>query len=534
MDLTELLSRLDGVQRKHGYHIARCPAHDDSQPSLSITEGRDGRVVMKCHGGCDFDSILGALHLDQGALSGERREETKRDEVTDVYKYVDEFGEVLYEVLRYYPKSFRQRRPVASGYEWKLGDVRRVLYRLPSILVLDDDDTIYLVEGEKDADRLVREGVNATTWAGGAGAWGQIAEHANEVLAHQNVIVVADNDEPGFKCADTIRATLTNAKTVTVLKAAAGKDVSDHLNAGLALDALVPVGAKVETKAAPIFTTFDTMEDEKYEWAWPSMIPYGELTILSGQPGAGKTAVLLNIAARLSRGHAMPDGFHSDPITVGMIATEDSATKTLRPRLRVAGADMARVGIIDQVPYMTAEGTIAEERRTPVFPTDFQTVKDSLVENQVKLLIIDGLQHHIHQKLSMNSTQDISHILGPFARMAKETGMAVVIIRHLRKGAAGGVDGGLGSIGITGIARAELHVSKELDDENNYTGFRVLAQAKTNICGEVPPLRYTIQDRDGVADVFWQTEARTIDLRERDRELSMRMLGEHFGKMEEM
>jgi 5S rRNA maturation endonuclease (ribonuclease M5) len=128
-------------------------------------------------------------------------------------------------------------------WEWKLGDVRRVLYRLPKLLELEEGATVYLVEGEKDVHRLEREGVVATTWCAGAGAWSQVKDHAQEVLAGMNVIVVVDNDVVGHKLCRKLQEQLTSPKSIKFVVAKSGKDASDHLNAGHGLDEFVPLRA---------------------------------------------------------------------------------------------------------------------------------------------------------------------------------------------------------------------------------------------------------------------------------------------------
>jgi hypothetical protein len=112
------------------------------------------------------------------------------------YDYRDERGELLYQAVRLYPKDFRQRRPDGRGdWDWKLGDVRRVLYRLPDLMKsVADSETIYIPEGEKDVDNLRAIGLAATTNAGGVKKWR--AEYCQH-LRGADVIVLPDNDDAG-------------------------------------------------------------------------------------------------------------------------------------------------------------------------------------------------------------------------------------------------------------------------------------------------------------------------------------------------
>ena len=97
---------------------SRCPAHDDRNPSLSINEGMDGCVLLKSHAGCELDGIVAALGLSKSDLFPDRMvrvTQAPRQEVAAEYNYTDERGALLFQSVRYEPKSFRQRRPVGDG-----------------------------------------------------------------------------------------------------------------------------------------------------------------------------------------------------------------------------------------------------------------------------------------------------------------------------------------------------------------------------------------------------------------------------------
>jgi 5S rRNA maturation endonuclease (ribonuclease M5) len=165
--------------------------------------------------------------------------------VVATYDYVDEDGVVLFESVRYDPKGFRQRRPDGGAWRWNLDGVRLVPYRLPELLAgVRDRRTVYLVEGEKDVDRVASLGQVATCNPMGAGKWRQ--DYA-DLLRGADVIVVADRDDAGYSHARTVVESLTGiAASVKLLEAASGKDVSDHLDAGYGLDELMPVGNRTD------------------------------------------------------------------------------------------------------------------------------------------------------------------------------------------------------------------------------------------------------------------------------------------------
>jgi hypothetical protein len=115
--------------------------------------------------------------------------------IAAIYDYRDEHGNLLFQVVRYHPKSFTQRRPDGQGgWVWDLKGVRRVLYQLPELLAADPSLPVFIPEGEKDVNRLVSQGLVATTNPGGAGKW---LPKYSEALKERRVIILPDNDEPG-------------------------------------------------------------------------------------------------------------------------------------------------------------------------------------------------------------------------------------------------------------------------------------------------------------------------------------------------
>jgi hypothetical protein len=219
-----------------------CPAHDDTRASLSVTEGADGRVLLKCHAGCSIEQILAVLGKTTADLFPTKREAR----IVATYDYTDETGALLYQVVRFDPKDFRQRRPDGKGgWSWKLGDTRRVPYRLRELrAAIDAGDAVYIVEGEKDADAIHLAGCVATCNSGGAGKWTDA--HAEALRGATDVRIVSDTDAPGRKHAEAVRASIARVLGVIarILEPTSGKDAYDHLAAGLGLEDLRPLQAE--------------------------------------------------------------------------------------------------------------------------------------------------------------------------------------------------------------------------------------------------------------------------------------------------
>lgn len=233
------LSRLDNVQQTDRDHwSARCPAHSDNRPSLSIARGEDERVLIHCHAGCEHAAICEALGLEVSDLfPGKNGQAHSEKKIIACYDYVDINGNLLYQSVRYEPKTFRQRRPDPErpdAWIWNLANVPRVLYRLPEIRqAIADGTSIYVVEGEKDVENLRQQGLVATTNAGGAGKWRkEYCEH----LQDANLVIIPDNDQSGEKHGETVATQCyENATSIKVLRLPdlpEKGDVSDWLETG--------------------------------------------------------------------------------------------------------------------------------------------------------------------------------------------------------------------------------------------------------------------------------------------------------------
>lgn len=255
-----VLERLERVRdRGGGQYSARCPAHDDRNPSLTVAV-RGGKLLVTCWAGCTKANILRALGITMAELFEPKDEPAPfppvKRKVVAVYRYEDEEGLPLYEVVRFDPKGFAQRRRCTGpgctvqdrctgprdGYHWCLGSVRRVLYRLPAI-VARPTLPVVVVEGEKDADRLAiaLPNVVATTAAGGTDLGGsRWLDGYSQSLAGRRVVVIPDCDRPGMLHAQSVVGSLIahGCRSVRLVRlpypvtAHHGKDVSDWLDDG--------------------------------------------------------------------------------------------------------------------------------------------------------------------------------------------------------------------------------------------------------------------------------------------------------------
>jgi hypothetical protein len=356
-----LLPRLNGVKSGGGGFVARCPAHEDHAPSLSITPGTSQPIVLMCHAGCQTEDILAAIGLTWADISQPQEERDSDEEWTPagpashVYDYRNEAGKLLYQVLRVPQpggsKTFRQRVPdpmQKSGWRWKLGDTRRVLYRLPELIAaIDGGETVYCVEGEKDVENLARISVTATCNSGGAGKW--LDEYA-DLFVDVHVRIVADRDDPGRRHARTVAASLAEvAGSVTIVEPVAGKDVSDHLAAGKTLDELVVTWMSERTPKqflAPDLHEFLSQEDPETSWVIPGLLERGDRLIWTGTEGLGKSLTVRQIAVAAAAGLHPFRNQAITPQTVLYVDCENSerqGRKHFRNLERIAGVKNHRV-----------------------------------------------------------------------------------------------------------------------------------------------------------------------------------------------
>ena len=245
----KFVSLLKGVRETSNGWEARCPCrNDDDNPSLSISEdATTGNVLVTCHRGspCTTKEICESVGIQQSALFSPSKQVKEKLELVKTYDYNDENGKLLFQKLRYVDgygkKTFRQRKPDGrGGWEYSLGDTPKILYNLASVIKgVQEGYPIWVVEGEKDADTLIKLGIIATTMPGGAGKWLDIHTQA---LAGADVEIIADNDKPGIEHAQKVLQELSKAGcTVNTWVSSKAKDVTEHLGMGGTLDDFVPL-----------------------------------------------------------------------------------------------------------------------------------------------------------------------------------------------------------------------------------------------------------------------------------------------------
>lgn len=217
MHLNEILNYFNDIKKiGDNSYQCKCPSHDDKKASLTITEDND-KILMHCHAGCELNSILKSVGLTEKDLFNNTLKNTQiKPKIVAEYIYKDENDKYLYKVLRYEPKKFVQAKYDNGNWIWKMDNVRYVLYNLSNVI---KSNTIFFVEGEKDADNLNKLGFIATTTVGGAASFNKRAAEYIPFLKGKNVFIIPDNDKAGYKYADDIKKALKSiVNEIRVLK----------------------------------------------------------------------------------------------------------------------------------------------------------------------------------------------------------------------------------------------------------------------------------------------------------------------------
>ena len=230
---------------------------------------------------------------------------------------------------------------------------------------------------------------------------------------------------------------------------------------------------------------------EPVVWIWRHRIPEGEITIIDGDPGIGKSTLGVEIAATISTGRDWCDGSPCPRGPVLLFSAEDNIAKTIRPRLEAAGADL----------------TLVIANKTEVtLPDGVGYISAKVQKYQARAVIIDPFMAFLSGRVNSWKDQDVRSAMRPLQEMAAKHKVAVIIVRHLNKGSGGNaIYRGGGSIGIIGAARAGFLVEVDPDDENA----RILASVKSNLGPKPPALAFRLETMGGdVSRVVWLGQSR--------------------------
>ena len=478
----DIAEGLDGRRSGDGW-TALCPAHDDKHPSLTISEGKNGKPLLYCHTGCSQDAVIDALRA-RGLWAPEARTHTSANgrpaprskDRRSEWTYTHENGNTAFVVHRI---DYADKRPKDIWQSPKGYKGKRPLFDLPDLLK-DGARPILIVEGEKAADDargyFPLQPYDVTSAAMGSGK-AKLTDWSP--LKGRDVTIWPDNDEPGANHAKDVaelcrEAGAKSIRVVDVSSLPPKWDLADPIPEG---DVRRMLGAAAETAGGSpgikIKWTDDLMDAASpIPWIWNGWLPKSALTLLAGPKGLGKSTLALHVAGMVTRGEC--PGQNGKPGLVLYWSGEDDE------RIIASKAQAARMG--------PGFGLIGHFFDRPFDPaTDLRLLIDQVEELNPDLLVIDPIIRVLAGK--NNAAEDVRRSLDPLASYAEERGITILGVGHFAKGSGDRavVDRFLGSQAWTARARMVWGVVQAGDT-------RLFGKAATNLADQRGAYEYTIDE----------------------------------------
>ena len=233
----------------------------------------------------------------------------------------------------------------------------------------------------------------------------------------------------------------------------------------------------------------EQVEVEKIDWLLYPFIPFGKVTIVQGDPGEGKTTMVLQIIAKLTKGEAvLPSGSDEpaleaktvdlEPVNVIYQTAEDGLGDTIKPRLLSAGADCSRVMVIDDNDQAL---TMMDAR-----------LEEAIIKTNARLVVLDPIQGFLGTAVDMHRANEIRPLMKRVAVLAEKYHCAIILIGHMNKNSNGKSSyRGLGSIDFQAAARSVLIVGRIKDEPE----IRVVCHVKSSLAPEGKSIAFRL-DKD--------------------------------------
>ena len=501
--IDEILQHFQGVkQLGRDHYKVLCPCHDDHEPSLDICE-KDGKILMSCPVcGADGRRVMETLDLPVKELFADQRRYKRDEKPPNVdYFYTDDLKKTRFyrwnDKKQAYKKSFCWYHKGERGQQVKGlpkdSDGRSIsppLYHQEFLIVARErQETVYIAEGEKDVNTLVRLGRLAVCSPHGAGKgrmenkWPKAYSVLFEGL---NVVILHDNDEAGLNLAQYVAGQLHPvAKSVRLPDLTAEwsdlpekGDISDIAERSSKEDTNARLGKLIEStklwqppKEKSLCICLSDVESTETKWLWYPYIPLGKITLMTADPGTGKTFFALYLVAQTSKGAP----FYGTTIPWQEPARAVYLTATIKPRLEPMKPIFDNIYSYDE-----------SEKSLSLSDSKIEEIMQKL---HPKLIVFDPLQAYIGADVDMHRANEVRPVLGRIGRLADKYSCAVIFIMHNSKATQNAaLQRALGSMDIPAIARSMLILA------NDPEGGRLLCHEKSSlaargqsICFDVDP-----------------------------------------------
>lgn len=231
-----------------------------------------------------------------------------------------------------------------------------------------------------------------------------------------------------------------------------------------------------------LLTYYSDVKSEPVKWLWYPYIAIGKITLLQGDPGDGKSTMMMNFIAELSKGGATPDGVaFGRPHKIIYQCSEDGASDTIKPRLEAAGADCRNIAFVNEEVYGGL--TLDDER-----------IREAIIECSPQLVVIDPIQSYIGNDSDLQIAVRARKLMRRIGMWASTFNCAIVLIGHLSKREGSKeLYRGLGSIDVVASARSVLQVERDAEDED----IRIVKQIKNSLAPKGKDLRFEIRSETG-------------------------------------
>jgi hypothetical protein len=432
---------------------AICPFHDDKRPSFNFNNETGAYFCHGCakKGGIfhfyakthslddrkDFPKVLNGIASDFGITI-----EQEKSRLIKTYDYTDQEGNLLFQVCRYEPKDFKQRRPNGNGgWKWDLKGIQTVLYHLPDVLKSEE---VFIVEGEKDADNVVALGFCATTCPMGAKKW---RDHYNEFLKGKDLILCPDNDQEGrehmTQVAISLNGTPRSLKWIDFPDLPSKGDISDWItkfdSPETATERLAILIENAEPYSPPKKTTLEDLimttqeflsldipPRQAYLYPW---LREDSITLATGERGIGKSFLAHGIANAITKGESFGPWTCNLPAPVLILDGEMPATD-LQERIEALHLNSDR-----SCPLYLYSDALANQHGLPrahlANESWREKMKSILLARHIKLWIVDNLA-----SLAGGLDENLKKEWDPINTWLLElrfAGIATILLHHTNK-----------------------------------------------------------------------------------------------------